>query len=79
MENIKTASDVIDAFGGNATASRVLGVGYNSICNWKAYGRFPADTYLLMQGELKTRGFVAPDNLWRMRKRGPVKKKKARA
>ena len=75
MKIIRTVDDVIDALGGNLKASKLLGVKYNSITNWKMFGRFPSDTYVLVQDQLMQRGQVAPDELWRMR----PPKRKARA
>lgn len=81
MKNIVpllTVHDVIEELGGNAEAAKLLGVQYNTVCNWKMFGRFPSDTYVMMQKALKMREQTAPDHLWQMRTPVMPKRKKAR-
>jgi hypothetical protein len=38
-----------------------------AVSNWRSAGRFPANTYILIRGELKKIGRRAPDSLWSMK------------
>lgn len=73
------ALDVIDALGGYDDVARMVGVGYTAVVNWKSANRFPSDTYVLMQDELKLRGRAAPAHLWGMRSLQPIRIRKRRA
>jgi len=64
---LTTVDEVIEALGGNTAAAELLEVGYNSIINWRMSDRFPASTYVQIQGELGKRQKVASAYLWRMR------------
>jgi hypothetical protein len=79
MINLNTTEDVIDVLGGLAELSTLTGTSVNGVYNWRTENKFPADTYLLIQGELKLRNLIAPDHLWPMRKAVPVGKRKTRA
>jgi len=72
---ISTVEDTIEALGGNAAVAEITSNTINAIYNWRAAGKFPADTYLLLQNELKSRGRIAPDSLWSMRRRRTKRKK----
>jgi hypothetical protein len=74
MLNLNKVTDVVDALGGIPDVAEITGTTRNAVYNWVAAGQFPTDTYLLIQGELKIRGLVAPDHLWPMRQ--PVQPKK---
>ena len=74
MMNLNTVEDVINALGGPAAVAKLSAGTLNSIYNWRAANKFPADTYLLLQSELRLRHLVAPDHLWPMRM--PVQPKK---
>jgi hypothetical protein len=75
MKALRTANDVIDALGDtNDAVSRLLGVKYNTVTNWRTFGHFPADTYCLIQRELELRDMVAPPSLWKMRTRDKPRK-----
>jgi hypothetical protein len=78
LSTILTTADVIDSLGGNTAAAKLFGVKYNNITNWRTFGYFPPDTYVMIQEELRLRGLVAPDHLFRMRRRAALRKKKAR-
>jgi hypothetical protein len=67
MATLKSTAAVIDALGGNAEAAAVLEVAYNSITNWRMFGRFPTNTFVQIQRELEKRGHTAPAHLWSMR------------
>jgi hypothetical protein len=74
MLNTNRVTDVVDALGGIPNVAELMGTSRNAVYNWIANGEFPTDTYILIQAELKSRGLVAPDHLWPMRK--PVQPKK---
>jgi len=74
--NITTVEDVIDALGGIAEVAEMTSALPTAVYNWRADGKFPTDTYLLIQNELKARGRVAPDYLWPMRQPAAAKRKK---
>jgi len=75
MLNINKVTDVVDALGGIPLVAEMTGTTRNAIYNWVANGQFPADTYLLIQAELKARNLIAPDHLWPMRQAVQPKKK----
>lgn len=68
MQNLTTTGEVIDALGGNAVVAEMTKAkNKNVIYNWRAAGKFPANTYILFQSELRHRNLTAPDRLWAMR------------
>lgn len=69
MIHIQTASQIIDALGGNAAVAKLTSTTAKAVSNWRAYDRFPANTYLLLKSELVKLGHSAPDRLWSMRER----------
>jgi len=77
MNNLLKSKDVIDALGGTHDVAGMIGVTPNAVINWSTFNSFPADTYVALQEELKLRGLIAPDYLWKMRPLVPVKKRRA--
>jgi hypothetical protein len=77
MINLNTAEAVVDALGGIMVVAEMTGTKRSGVYNWLATGRFPADTYLLLQAELKSRNLVAPDYLWPMRQVASGKKNRS--
>lgn len=69
MGHLNTIQDVIDVFGGRAAIAEALEVKPNAVSNWTTAGQFPAALYLLVQEELKIRNLIAPDFLFKMRRR----------
>ncbi len=61
-----TAVDVIDALGGTKAVAEMTGRTYNAAHNWRAFDRFPANTFLTIQRALDERGASAPSELWGM-------------
>ena len=78
MQVLKTTGDIIDALGNNVQAAKLLGVKYNSVTNWRTFGHFPPDTYVMIQKELRLRDLAAPPRLWKMRVRGQPLKPRVR-
>ena len=77
MMNLNTAEAVVDVLGGVMAVAEMTGTKRSGVYNWLATGRFPADTYLLIQDELKSRNLIAPDYLWPMRQAAAVKKNRS--
>jgi hypothetical protein len=67
MEEILTASEVMDALGGNTGVRMLTGSTANAVSNWRAFGTFPSSTYVVMLAALNARGKTAPASLWKMR------------
>jgi hypothetical protein len=66
-KELQTAGDVIDALGGTAATARIVGKKDQHVSNWRASGRLPAYTFLILQPELESRGKSAPPGLWGIR------------
>ena len=64
---MNSVSEVIDALGGNSAVARLTSSRPNAVSNWRASGRFPANTYLILKDILAQQGHAAPDRLWAMR------------
>jgi len=56
----------MDVLGGDRAVGEITGRTRKAANNWRAFGRFPADTYVAMQAALKKLGHTAPASLWRM-------------
>lgn len=63
---LQTAGEVIDALGGTAETARLAGRKSQHVSNWRAAGRLPAKTFLIIKKELAARGLTAPASLWGM-------------
>jgi hypothetical protein len=63
---LKSSIEVIDKLGGTAAVAELTGRKYNAVWMWRAFGKFPANTYLAIQSALKERGLEAPPELWGM-------------
>jgi hypothetical protein len=69
---LQAAGDVIDALGGTAATARLTGRKVQHVSNWRASKRLPADTFLILQGELRERGLSAPPSLWGIKEPEPT-------
>jgi hypothetical protein len=65
IRDLSTADDVIGAIG-RLRLQQLTGKRTNNVTNWSAAGRFPPETYVVMQQELRRINCRAPDSLWRM-------------
>lgn len=65
-QELTTTAEVIEALGGVATVASLTGRKYGAAFNWKGFVKFPADTFVVMQAELRLRGFAASPALWGM-------------
>lgn len=67
MEQLRSASDVIDALGGTLKVQALTGRKYaQSVSNWRKSDRLPPDTFVVMSEELEKAGKAAPLSLWNM-------------
>jgi hypothetical protein len=69
MKRLATTIDVIDQLGGNnEVAAMIEGAHPKAVANWRYFGIFPANTYLVLKEALRKRGYSAPDQLWNMKR-----------
>jgi hypothetical protein len=63
---LATASDVIDACGGTVAFAKLIGGGREKqhVSNYRATGRLPHDSYLIVTEALKKRRCSAPPAIW---------------
>lgn len=64
VHELQTAGDVIDKLGGTAATARLTGRKDQHVSNWRAAGKLPAKTFLILKAELRARGVDAPARLW---------------
>ena len=63
---LKSATEIIETLGGIKGVSKLTGMSYAAVWNWKSFGRFPARTYDLLTRALHKAGMSAPASLWGM-------------
>lgn len=63
---LSTVDEIIDALGGTAATARLTQRKLQSVSNWRAEKRLPANTFLRMDSELKRLGFQASPSSWGM-------------
>jgi hypothetical protein len=78
MQTIRSTADAIDYLGGNRAAAELFRVKYNNITNWRTFGHFPPDTYVMIQEELNKRNLAGAPQLWKMRSRDQPRKRRRR-
>ncbi len=66
LRTLNTAAKVMEVLGGNRGVQQLTGRTANAVCNWRAFKRFPSNTYVAMTSALKASGYTAPPSLWRM-------------
>lgn len=66
LRELTTAAEVFDALGGVGNVAALTGRKYGAAFNWKSFGKFPADTFVVMQGALEAAECAAPAALWGM-------------
>lgn len=66
MVELATASEVMDALGGNVGVAALTGNTPGAVWNWRSFGRFPSKFYLVMTEALAEKGYQAPASLWGM-------------
>ena len=76
MTSIETTTEIIDALGGNVAVARLTSSTAKAVSNWRGFGKFPANTFLIIKAELMRLGASAPDHLWSMREPPAVRRKR---
>lgn len=66
-EVLSTAGDVIQKLGGPTVVGRMVGRSVQSVVNWRSANKLPADTFLILQAELRDRDLNAPPSIWGIR------------
>jgi hypothetical protein len=64
MRTLKTATAVIDELGGTKATADLTGRRMQHVTNWRASGRLPADTFLIIRAKLEGLDCTAPVELW---------------
>lgn len=67
MKRLSTTIEVIEFLGGNDGVAQLLNTHPKAVANWRYFGIFPANTYLVLTKELKKHKASAPDELWNMK------------
>lgn len=65
---VMTASDFIDALGGNAAVAQIAGVGRSAVSNWRKFDRLPPRLYLRFAAAARKQGIEAPERLFEERR-----------
>lgn len=79
MTIIDNTTDIIATLGGTAAVARLTSTTAKAVHNWRAFGRFPANTFIVINSELIRLGLSAPAELWSMREPPAAKLKRKRA
>ena len=66
LRELTTTADVIEALDRVGSVAVLTGRTTNAVHNWKASGKFPANTFVVMQEALRRKGCTAPTSLWTM-------------
>lgn len=66
MEALTDARAVVEKLGGIKAVAELTQRKYSAAANWTSFNKFPPDTYLVLKSALRTKGYEAPDSLWRM-------------
>ncbi len=66
LRELATTADVIDTLDRVGAVALLTGRTTNAVHNWKAFGRFPSNTFVVMQEALRAKGCTAPASLWGM-------------
>ena len=63
-----TASDLIDALGGNRVVADLIGVGSSAVSNWRKHDKLPPRLYLQFAAIGRERGVDVPERLFEERR-----------
>jgi hypothetical protein len=67
LKALRKIDDMFEALGGVHGLMELTGSRQTAVTNWRTvYRRCPAKTYLLLQDELKRRGYIADPQLFGM-------------
>lgn len=64
---LETTVEIIDALGGNGAVEALTASKPSTVSNWRKFGTFPSNTYVVITGALAGIGKTAPDTLWGMK------------
>ena len=64
---MKTATELVEAFGGRVAVAEIAGVGPTAINNWMRIGVLPPRLYLRFRDAGRERGIEVPDELFQER------------
>jgi hypothetical protein len=79
VKTLKSVSDVIDRLGGNVEVADLTSRSSNAVSNWRAFGKFPANTYVLIRDALSRLNYTAPESLWAMQQPNPDRIRRKRS
>ena len=77
MTDLESTTEIIDLLGGNVAVARLTSSTAKAVSNWRGFGKFPANTFLVIKAELLRVGHSAPDHLWSMREPPAVRRKRS--
>lgn len=63
-QSLETVAAIVEELGGPTATGKIVGRSAQSAWNWRAANKLPADTFLVLQAELRERGKTAPPSLW---------------
>lgn len=64
-KELVTVDGVLSVLGGTSDVMALTGTEHSqTISNWRARGKFPANLHLVMTSALKERGYAAAPKLW---------------
>jgi hypothetical protein len=64
MVVLQTANAIIDALGGTVKTAKIARRSPQSVSNWRAANRLPAETFRRLTEKLREHGMEAPPELW---------------
>lgn len=66
MRELHTTCEIMDALGGTQAVADLTGRKYSAAFNWRAFGAFPANTYIAITTALEAHDYTASPKLWGM-------------
>ena len=66
MEELITTKQIIKKLGGVSVVAHMTGRSDGAAWNWTSFDRFPANTFVVIQGALAKENCTAPASLWGM-------------
>jgi hypothetical protein len=79
VKTLKSTSEIIDLLGGNHEVAHLTSRTSNAVSNWRGFGRFPANTFILIRDEMRRRGYSAPESLWVWQEPNPDRVRRRRS
>lgn len=63
---LTSPSEIIDALGGNGPVAELTGSKPKTVSMWRTFDTLPTKTFLILDRELRERGFDVPPSVWGM-------------